>query len=246
MSFKLEQVGVAEAFEMPHYKTHRDGRNFVTWPMRGAADTTTAADSKFDVYLYRLGNDAYARTVLTGLAGGATYDGILVVMLRVRVRFAVTGGGTAWDDARKTKVATAFAAKSSQLNYARTASFDIATGGNKPPKFDRCLLYFSTRYMDADDGSFDSLDGARAQLKVEVTIGAPFASTHTANEGRLAVTVPNLAPGTMTQLGDAFFAAYLARIGLTDAGARPWGTAASYDAMVRKVMDTGVAAPTIA
>jgi hypothetical protein len=85
----LEHGG--SAYKLPHHKNQSaaDLRTFVTWPFWAEVNVTGALAGnagqrrKFDMYLYKLGNDAYAKRLVTG----QTLQGILMVETKILVLF---------------------------------------------------------------------------------------------------------------------------------------------------------------
>ena len=272
VNFKLEHNDSAPPgapretnYFLPHYPNAGvRPRNFVSWPVAFNLRQRTGGDNScFDSALYILGDDKYSSVVLPALAGGgARIDGLLIVLLRMRVDFSgVAGTTTAIRDSLYTAVSAAI---EPPLNSRRFAAFQVVAGSPpSDPQCNRCLLHFEACYTTvgvAGGNSAAALNtSAPAHLQIFLATGAvavPTLNTFTNNAPPAAkvlrITVPanfvaNFAadiPGCAALI----FQYACTTLGLNSAVAPAAGsfqTPASYTAIVRTVMDAGTPNPVI-
>ena len=161
VDFKVSRIASAappsgeENYFLLHYPrdttagTHRN-RTFVAWPVSFGIRRTGGNNSLFDSVLYMLGEDKYSTVVLRNkilpAPPAGRIDGILVVMLRVRVNFSnMPAGAPANANFQKRTRNTLFdeviKAVESRLNFRHLANFQVCVGPGGPT-FTNCLIHF--------------------------------------------------------------------------------------------------------
>ncbi|MCC7374720.1 MAG: hypothetical protein IT581_08685 [Verrucomicrobiales bacterium] len=147
VNFQVQETGAPEPYRLEHYPHARSGRTLINWPLasvlRGAVN---GAGSLADLFLARMGSDRYTRVNLPAThqpSGGATFDGILVVKVKIEVVFT---GVTQFNDIQQALIAMAAIVQSNQNNR-QAARFSITAGGMGAVAFNRCLLHFSPRWL---------------------------------------------------------------------------------------------------
>ncbi|RJP32381.1 MAG: hypothetical protein C4547_13970 [Phycisphaerales bacterium] len=240
VDYKIEHG--TESYELPHYQHDRRGRHWVSWPMRAKIDATLGGRrAAADTYLYRLGKDKFATSVLPGLLGGADYDGILVIMLRMRFFF----GYAISDDKKKALFARLFSLIDNTLNYKRTAAFSIETGADAPPAFSRCLLYFSPRF---------GVGGQQSSTHLYVTVNQDanervnWFDADATDPNQVDAYIANDSAGKLNDLGMKLAQHFIKALGMNLSAAPAAGSfsvPASYKEIVKTCMDGAAPDPVI-
>jgi len=148
VNFQVERPDVPETYKIEHYPHNRPGRTFINWPLAALLrGQPNGANTLADLFLARLGPDSYARDVLTrhhNPAGGATFDGILIIKVKIEVVFTNV---TVFDHIQQALIAMSNIVTNNQ-NHRRAAKFTINAGGSLGNLvFNRCLLHFSPRWL---------------------------------------------------------------------------------------------------
>jgi hypothetical protein len=193
------QHGAAEnSYALPFYNQPAEpGRHYVTWPVwynfrQPPAGQTTS----FDAVLYRIGADQFATQILPNnmspaLPGGTKFDGMLMVILRLRFDFSALTGGQ-WGlpvDTTKAEHLRRNPKRAVKLRYLlyaeikrqfdtklsgkRTASFQACAGNRAEPCFECCYIQFTPAILTAgvveeDSGAHQGL----VHIRVTVTTGS--------------------------------------------------------------------------
>jgi len=143
LNYQLDHAG--NLYKLPHHKNQSaaDLRTFVTWPMVSDVNVTgtTAAGEggrrKFDMYLYALGNDAYARKP----APGQDLRGLLMIETKILVIF--DDPNVTYRTVRNTVLAMARAVDTQFANMVATNATVDGSGSDLSP----CLLVFRPRFL---------------------------------------------------------------------------------------------------
>ncbi len=145
--------GTTYDYRLPPHPTL--GRHYTTEPWHQAADTSRGTRGRYDAFLYTLSQDEFSHQVMAGghFAGGApadAFDGILIIVVKLRVRF-------------HEDLSTVVRPGLVQMTRTIQAAFNdkwMASGTARGRRFERCLLHFAPRYVvrnypgDASDATF--------------------------------------------------------------------------------------------
>jgi hypothetical protein len=150
---ELEVRHGPHTYFLPHH-ARTPAMNHVCWPLREDIDRVVAGrrHSRFDAFIYPLGDDRFARTALPTRVGKAgAFDGILVIVVKLRFDFHVAFSTTT--NAAGQTVPTAAGTTmhnflSGILNQVRMRYCDryFVTGSVGGHTFNRALLEFSPRF----------------------------------------------------------------------------------------------------
>jgi len=183
-SLELEVRHGTHVYHLPHHP-QTPAKNHICWPLREDINRSVAGrrHSRFDAFIYPLGDDRWASTALPARVGqAAPFDGILVIV--VKLRFKMHTGFTTTTDATGATVADAagiamhdfLVATRDQVRLRFCDRFYVrgSVGGYT---FRRALLEFSPRYYvtnsGQDYGKEDPHDtNHHIEIKVEAT-GSP-------------------------------------------------------------------------
>jgi len=259
-------------FQLPYpHLAANPKRNFVCWPVSFNIRQRTAPNtSNFDSYLYMLGDDKYASVVLPAAGpAGAPFDGMLIVLLRIRVDFSAIGGNNANRVRARNRFFNAVkAAVEPRLNNLRTAQMSLLAGSPaNTPQFQRCLLRFTCCFTTVGVPTSNSAAGLNAAAPAHLSIvmasagvAAPavasFANNAPPAAKVLTINLPNnfltLPQATrdaqMATAGGFVFQHACTTLGLSNLAAPAAGsfqTPASYVPIVRTVIDATAPNPVI-
>ncbi|MEZ4394659.1 MAG: hypothetical protein R3A48_26600 [Polyangiales bacterium] len=140
---KYEVSHGASTYKLPYLPTPHVNRSLVAWPLIGKHHATPQGTTgRCNTYLYLLGEDEFARTVLPGVAGGGTFDAILIVMIVVNF--------TSTPDLNDEKWKEVFTRCNQRvhgsLNSKVTANFTVRANDG-PPAVRRCLVHFVPHFI---------------------------------------------------------------------------------------------------
>jgi hypothetical protein len=234
-----------DAFKLPHYPTARTGRHFVCWPIKGKRRHSTGT-CLYDSYLYMLGRDEYSTAVLPGNGvGGARVDGILVVVVKCRVRRQ-----TWWhsiDNTKTNPIKPVLFNRMNQeihnlLNNKVTAEFQCSNDANEERTFDRCLLHFSPRFDDRQNRGAGEhvVVGLRERHPAQATTTNYASDPKTIRvDVRRQADLASMADlnNDIARVADDYKAMFLNAVGLStnNADANYYGNAAAYENFFRVV-----------
>lgn len=152
-ALELEVRHGPHTYFLPHHP-QTPARNHVCWPLREDIRRVVAGrrHSRFDAFLYPLGDDRYARTALpTRVGKPGAFDGILVVVVKMRFRFhtafttTTNAAGQTVADAAGTAMHNFLVAIVNQVQLRYCDRFFV-TGTVGGRTFSRALLEFSPRF----------------------------------------------------------------------------------------------------
>lgn len=231
---KYEISHGASTYKLPYLPTPHVNRSLVQWPLIGKHHATpTNTTGLCNTYLYLLGDDEFARTVLPGLAGGGTFDALLVVMVVVNF----TSAPNLSDDEWKQVFTRCNQRVNGSLNYKVTASFTVrAVDG--PPAVRRCLVHFVPHFIAGPATGATHLAVSLSNvdaLNVEMG-GSPR---------RLTVPLDKSSPpawnDSKARVEEFFFDAFCACVGVSGDTALDdaFDRANSYRSLIKTVLDLG-------
>ena len=141
VDFKLKHRN-DDKFLLPQHP-NAPSKTYAGWPYNVQYGIDVAARSKFDTYLYRLGEDATANDVYPNAAGcaGQVFDGILVVAVKTKWKLYTTTDAKIRDALRV--VDQHISSKCNNKFYA-TGKITVDT---KEYTFTRCLIQFQLRFI---------------------------------------------------------------------------------------------------
>lgn len=146
-------------------------RTYTYWPMAGHFDAAIG-QGKFDLFLYRLGKDAHAQSVVPG----EICDGMLVVSCKLKVKVPASHHAPAPGKKRPRAVAVLQNIDrelNKRLNRKWMVSGTLHHATLGPLRFEKCLVLFSARYAVEGAPFFkqELVDRARVHYQVELTEG---------------------------------------------------------------------------
>src|SRR5690606_27528261 len=108
-TLELEVRHGTHVYHLPHHP-QAPAKNHICWPLREDVNRTVSGrrHSRFDAFLYPLGDDRWASTALPARVGqAAPFDGILVIVVKLRFHMhtsftTTTSGGNTVADAAGT------------------------------------------------------------------------------------------------------------------------------------------------
>jgi OmpA family len=183
-TLELEVRHGTHVYHLPHH-AQAPAKNHICWPLREDINRSVAgrSHSRFDAFLYPLGDDRWASTALpTRVGQAAPFDGILVIVVKLRFRMHtgfttttnVTGATVA--DAAGIAMHDFLVATRNQvrLRYCDRYYVRGSAGGRT---FSRALLEFSPRYYVTNSGQDYGKEAPHdtnhhIEVKVEAT-GSP-------------------------------------------------------------------------
>lgn len=224
----------ASVYKLPYLPTFNASRSLVQWPVSGMTHAQPNRVGLCDTYLYLLGDDEFSRSVLTGLAGGGTFDAILVVMLVANFSSTVALSNDEWKELFtlcNQKIA-------GSLNNKVIASFSVKPE-NGPPAVTRCLVHFMPHLTKA-------ATTAATHLEVELSHTVDLPDLDTASTPRKVVvqidksSTPNW-NSSKNLVRDYYFDAFCSCIGVSgdDTDPRSFTNATSYKELVKSVLAAG-------
>lgn len=227
---KYEVKHGASVYKLPYLPTANVRRSLVAWPLAGKIHARPAPNGHCDVYLYLLGDDEFSRTVLPGLAGGGTFDAILVVM-----HIAAFSSVPVLSEARRKQLFAACNQKiHGTLNNKVIASFTVKPADG-PPQVRRCLVHFMPHFVF----------GASARAHLDVALVNVGESLDIATGGsKNTLTVP-IDTGTWDAskelVRDYYFDAFCECMGMSSdtTDLSSYTEASSYREIVKNVVANG-------
>jgi hypothetical protein len=149
---------VYDDYWLPAHPQTAAGRTYYPWPLVGMLNQP-AANPVCDLFLFRLGKDRYSQHILSTItaapmfaAAGSppappaarTFDGILIVGIRLRCRIGAWANLQDEQDNRERILAEIAGMVRLGMNYRFFASGDLAAPA---VHFDRCLIQFTPQFL---------------------------------------------------------------------------------------------------
>lgn len=152
-------------------------RTYAWWPIEGkvnhepaAVAPLTANRGKFDMFLYCMGEDRWAKTLLPAkdVAGpkNVKYDGVLVLFVKLKIKMPASGTGSSDNDRKD--ILQRFAGAARKFNHRFYLKGKVKAGTDQEWSFDRCLIHFSPRFL-VENHSNNTL-----VTEIETNLGSHF------------------------------------------------------------------------
>jgi hypothetical protein len=144
IEFRVSQDTITYALSgtggaIPHHP-QAPRRNFVYWPLLSLMNERENTRGNFDLFLYPLGDDEYSRDLKKPFSSGTRFDGIMVVLVKMRWIFTFTGAATFVGI--DTHLTNATAAVETNFNKKFKARMTVG-----PFTFNNCLIHFMPRFL---------------------------------------------------------------------------------------------------
>jgi hypothetical protein len=173
----LEVRHGTHVYHLPHH-AQTPAKNHVCWPLREDINRVVAGrrHSRFDAFLYPLGDDRWASTALPTRVRrpGSPFDGILVVVVRLRFHFhlgfTTTGPAGSAVATTQSKDMHAFLVGIRDQIRLRYCDRFYATGSWGGRTFNRALVEFSPRYWVTNSGQDYSKEDPRGPRNHHIEI----------------------------------------------------------------------------
>ncbi len=134
--FKVK-FGNDDLYHIPRHP-QAPARNYTSWPVKHLYDQTVGGRSKFDLYLYLLGEDATSKNVYNV---GGTADGVLVVAVKLEWNFNIVPAS--WAIHAVSLIDQHIRSKCNGKFY---ATGKVTVDGEEKT-LNRCLIIFQPRYL---------------------------------------------------------------------------------------------------
>ncbi len=173
--------GTYTDYWVPPHDDAVHGRTYTYWPTRYSLDhTKPATRCETDLYLVTYGEDHYSKVILKtyqSATATAKYDGVLVVAVKVKITLPPLPNGPGGNlHQNRKKLLQAMTAATAELNKKFVLKGKVRPGTPHEWTFQRCLIFFSPRYVviGAMDNAGNVVTGASGADEIASIFKPPF------------------------------------------------------------------------